>query len=157
MSGSTYTGSKSQVLRGSTFSIGALTGTTSETFTVIGEVTKYAFSGAKRTVLDSTNMQSGQIMEKLDAIADNGQVKVTYNRVSSDAGQVALIAAFNAGGKWDFTIQLPKTQAQTTTGDLYAFSAIISGGPEFDGEVNAIAQESATLDISGPITFTAGT
>src|SRR5579875_2472827 len=130
-----YAGSKASEAMGTIVSIGPLaTATGSPTYTPIAEITSVAFSGAKRTVLQTTNMQSGGIAEKLDSIADFGNIKLTMNRVTNDAGQIALGAAFAAGGKYLFEIQEPVNPeiGQTTTGNLYTITAIISEGPAFD-------------------------
>ena len=152
-----YTNSKSQVLRGAAFSLGGPVGTT-PTYVLVGETVSGSFSGAKRNVLDNTNMQSGQYSEKLDTQIDSGQLKLVYNRVSNDAGQVALQAAFAAGGVYQFEIALPLNPraGQVATGDLITFAAIISGGPEFEIMVDKVAQTSITLDITGAITLVVG-
>lgn len=154
-----YTGSKASQAMGTVASIGPLTGSTgTETFTSIGEITSADFSGAKRTVLNPTNMQSGGIVEKLDTLLDNGQCKLTMNRVTTDPGQLALNAAFVAGGKYDWEVQEPVDAelGQTTKGNLYAFSAIISAGPEFSLDPTKLTTLTYTLDISGAITITPG-
>lgn len=116
----TYSGSKAQAGRGSTLAIGA-------TPVTIGEVTTTGISGAQWNTVDTTNMQSGPDAEFLSTIRQNGTLKVDGNRVSSDAGQIALEAAFASGAVTPFTLTLPKTAAQTTTGDVYSFSALVEG------------------------------
>lgn len=138
----------------------------SETFLPITEILTVDFSGAKRTVLDTTNMNSvftsGSVSstyaEKLDTIADAGSVKLTMNRIPNDPGQLQLATAFALGGKWSFTVQLPpnKLVGQITTGDLYSFTSIITGGPEFTLDPQKVSVLSYSLDISGPLGFTAG-
>src|ERR1700739_1857124 len=154
----TYTGSKASVGMGTSVSIGPLAGATTPTYTAIGEITAIEFSGAKRSVLMTTNMESGGIVEKLDTLADFGQIKLTMNRVTNDAGQLALRAAFVAGGKYLWQIQEPVDAVigQTTTGNLYALTAIISDGPSFSLDPEKQTVISYTLDISGAPTFTAG-
>lgn len=155
----TYTGSKASQAMGTSVSVGPLASATgSPTYTAIGEITDVEFSGSKRTVLDPTNMQSGGIVEKLDTLLDNGNIKLTMNRITTDAGQIALAAAYTAGGKYLFQVQEPVNEeiGQTTTGNLYAFSAIISEGPNFKLDPKNLTQVSYTLDISGALTFTAG-
>jgi hypothetical protein len=153
-----YTGSKASTSLGVTVSIGPLASATgSPTYTAIGEVSSASFSGAKRTVLNPTNFQSSMI-EKSDALADPGQIKLTMNRVTNDAGQMALQAAWNAGGKYLFQVQEEPDASigQTTTGNLYAFQAIISEGPTFDMDPNKLTVLSYTLDMSNEPVFTAG-
>jgi len=153
-----YSGSKANIPIDTVVSIGPSASASGEpTYTEIGEITAVSFSGAKRPVLSTTNMQS-TFQEKLDAIPDAGQVKLTMNRVTTDAGQIALAAAFAAGGKFLFEVAEPVNAeiGQTTTGNLNQFQAIISDGPSFDLDPMKSTVLTYTLDISGPITFTAG-
>lgn len=157
MSGTPYTSSLAQVLRGSQFSIGSATGQ-SDTYVLIGETIMGSFSGSKADILDTTNMQSGVYREKLPSQIDAGQLKLTYNRVSNNAGQMAVEAAFAALVPYDFQVVLPlnKKAGQVTTGDTITFSGIITGGPEFDIEVAKVAQCSVTIDITGPLSRVEG-
>lgn len=155
-----YTGSKASEAMGSVVSIGPLvTATGTATYVPIAEITSTEFSGAKRTVLNTTNMNSGGFAEKLDSIADYGNIKLTMNRINNDPGQLALAAAFGAGGKYLFEVQEPINAeiGQTTTGDLTKFVAIVSEGPNFSLDPTKVTVLSCTLDISGQPTITPGT
>src|SRR5580700_8470527 len=131
MSGS-YTGSKANIPIGTVVSIGPLATTTSPTYTAIGEITDVEFSGAKAATVKTTNMES-TFQEKLGTIPDAGQVKLTMNRITNDAGQLALAAAFAAPGVYLFEVQEPVDLeiGQTTTGNLNKFSAVVTDGPAF--------------------------
>jgi hypothetical protein len=76
--------------------------------------------------------------------------------VSSDLGQVACEAAFSSGLLQPFLLQLPKTTAQTTMGDKYTFSALVSSR-DFTVEVGKEIDWQVTLKISGAVTLTTGT
>jgi hypothetical protein len=155
----TYTSSKASVAQGSTISIGPLASATgSPTYTPISEVQQISWTGAKTTVLTTTNLSSTAV-EKLNGLPDFGQVKMTMNRVTTDAGQLALAAAFSTPGKYLFQVQEPvdATIGQTTTGNMYALQAIVSEGPSFDLETNKATTVTYTLEISGAPAFTAGT
>lgn len=117
-----YTGSKSQIGSGTTISIGSSTPPT------IGEVLSIAKSGAQMGTEDSTNLSSLS-EEFIKSLLKPGSVDIVVQRVAADAGQAAVESAFNAGTIEPFTITLPKTGTQTTTGDSIAFSALIE---EFD-------------------------
>src|ERR1700733_14133937 len=151
--------SKAQILgAGCTLSIGSVTGTTgTETFTPIGELTDFKFASIKRATTTNTNFDSGQIVQKLGTTLDFGQLTGTYNRVSTNAGQLALIAA-NAGGQaYDFELQLePNILAgQTTTGDLYKVSGIVTEGGAFDLSQTKVSSCTFTIDLNS-VLFTAG-
>jgi hypothetical protein len=155
----TYNGSKASEAMGTDVGVGPLASATgTPTYTSLAEITAVDFSGAKRSVLNPTNMQSGGIVEKLDTLLDNGQIKLTMNRITNDAGQLALAAAFTAGGKYLFQVTEPVNAeiGQTTTGNKYAFTAIISEGPAFSLDPTKLTVLSYTLDVSGGISFTAG-
>jgi Putative Ig domain len=154
-----YSGSKASEAMGTSVGVGPLASAGgSPSYTEVGEITAVAFSGSKRSVLNPTNMQSGGIVEKLDTLLDNGQIKLTMNRVTTDTGQIALGAAYVAGGKYLFQVTEPVNAeiGQTETGNLYEFTAIISEGPSFDLDPTKLTTVSYTLDVSGAISFTAG-
>ena len=151
-----YTGSKAQAGRGSSLSIGAVTGSGgSETFTLVGEIKTSGITGAQWSTVDTTNFQSGADQEFLTTIRNNGSVRIAGNRVSSDAGQVAVEAAFASGSKYDWKLQLPLAQGQTTTGDLYTFSALVESR-EFDVQTTSEISWTVNLKVSGPVTLTTG-
>lgn len=151
MAGSTYTGTKGQMAGiGAVVSIGALTGSGTETYQAIGEVTDAKFAGRKRDVQDATSFGSGGIKRKLSALLDYGQATLTVIRVSSDLGQQAVVAANAAGGAWDFQFQLPPNPeaGQTTAGDLITCSAIVTG-VDFDISLTKASEWTFTLDFDG--------
>ncbi len=121
-----YTGSKSQIGSLTTISIGS-------TPVLIGEVTDISKTGAQVQTEDSTNLNSLS-EEFITSLLKPGSVDITVNRVSVDAGQVAVETAFNTRAINPFVVTLPKTSAQTTTGDSFAFTALIE---EFD-DISAV-------------------
>lgn len=143
-----YTKSAAQTGAGSSLSIGA-------TPTIIGEIKSAGISGAQWSTADVTNFQSGVNQEFISTIRNNGSVKISGNRASSDAGQILTEAAFGSGLITAFVLTIDKTPAQTTTGDTYAFSALVESR-EFDLSVDKEVSWSVTLKISGPVTFTIG-
>ncbi len=145
--------SAAQSGKGSVLSIGT-TGTT-PTFTVIGEVMSAEFSGNTAKTVDTTSFDSGSFSEFLPVIIDSGTVKLAGNRVSSDAGQIAVLAAFVGLQVLPFTLVLPMTSAQTTSGDSIQFNALIEGN-DFSVAVDKQVTFSVSLKVSGPITTVAG-
>lgn len=157
MSG-TYSGSKASVELGSSVSIGPLASATgSPTYTAIAEITDIDFSGMKVATVDVTNMSS-TAHEKVGTLPDYGSIKVSANRVSNDPGQLAMVAAFATGGTYLFQVQEPVNAkiGQSTTGNLYAFSAIVTEGPSFSLTPDKPAVVTFTVEVTGAITFTAG-
>ncbi|MBB6144717.1 hypothetical protein HNQ77_002673 [Silvibacterium bohemicum] len=151
-----YTGSKAQSGRGSALSIGGVTGSTgTETFTLVGEIKTSGISGAQWGTDDVTNFQSNADQEFITTIRNNGSLRLDGNRVSTDAGQVAVEAAFASGSKYDFKLVLPLALGQTTTGDTYTFSALVESR-DFTVDVSKAISWSVTLKVSGPVTLTTG-
>jgi hypothetical protein len=144
----TYGGSLAQAGRGSTLSIGSSP-------VLIGEVKDVPLNRGKWSVVDVTNFESGSDSEQLTTIRKPGSLTFKGNRVSSDAGQVAVETAYQAGTLVAFVLQLPKTAAQTTAGDKYAFSAFVVGS-DFTDSVEQAVEFSIELNISGGCTLTVG-
>jgi len=146
-----YAGSKAQSGNQTQLLIGS-------TPTPVGEVTEITQSGTQVKSEDVTNLES-TIEEFIPTIGTSGKYAGVMNRVSGDAGQQAVRAAFTAVPPQlaAFTVQLPKTSAQTTAGDKYTFSALVE---EFNdlGKISptGIIKTQFSLKISGPITFAAG-
>jgi len=153
--------SKAAVLgSGSILSIGGVTGATgTETYLPIGELTDFKFDGFKRDTAQNTNFDSGQVRQDLGTILDYGSLSGTYNRVSSNAGQLALIAALqtSAGSPYDFKLVLPinAAEGQTTTGDTYAMSGIVTEAGAFDLSQTKVSTSTFSIKLNS-VTFTAG-
>jgi hypothetical protein len=140
-----YTGSKAGIGFGTVIKMGA---------NVVGEMTSVNLTGRQAVTEETTNFQSSG-KEFKPTVIDFGTWEFTGNRVGGDAGQVALEAAFTSLALQTFTIQLPKSGAQTTTGDLFTFSALIE---EIDYNVDAtkVVKMTGKLKVSGAITVTPG-
>jgi hypothetical protein len=151
--------SKAQILgAGCTLSILGQTGVTpAGTPVPIGELTDFKFSSIKRATTTNTNFDSGQTVQKLGTTLDLGSLTGTYNRVSNNAGQLALIAANANGAAYDFQLQLePNLLAgQTTTGDLYKVSGIVTEAGAFDLSQTKVSSCQFTIDLNS-VVFTAG-
>jgi hypothetical protein len=142
---------------GTVISIGGVTGATgTETFLPLGSITDAKVSGVKVATTDVTTFVAA-VKRKLGTIADYGTVTVTTLRVSNDPGQAAVVAAGTTGQCYDFKIQLPvNTATQTTTGDLIAFSAIVTESGGFDLSLSKQPDFTCTLEIDGAWVFTEG-
>ena len=143
---------------GTVIEIGGVTGSTgTETFTPIGAITTAKVSGLKVGVTDASTFLAN-VKRKLGTLVDYGTVTLTTLRVSNDAGQAAVVAAAATAQLYDFKIQLPVNGAagQTTTGDLIAFSAIVTEAGGFDLDLNKQPDYTFTLEIDGAWTVTEG-
>jgi len=156
-----YTGTKVQSGNQATVSIGTGTSTSSPgTLTVVGEVNEFNQSGTMNKSDDATNLQS-TAEEFIPTILTPGKFSGSVNRISGDAGQVAVRAAFTAAPPplVPFVVQLAKNPAipQTTAGDKITFMGMVEEWADFgtvkpDKRVNT----SFAVKISGPILLTIG-
>lgn len=143
--------SAAQILgTGSILSIGGLTGASgTETFLTIGEVKDAKPSGQKRGTTMATNFDSRGIAQKLGGILDLGTFTFTTNRVSNNAGQLAVNAACIANGSYDFKLQLPANPLiGQTTGDLITMSAIVTEAGSFNISLDKESEYSFTIDLN---------
>lgn len=154
--------SKAAVLgAGCVLSIGGVTGATgTETFIPIGEISDFKFDGFKRSTTTNTNFDSGQIQQDLGTILDFGTLSGTYNRVSTNTGQLALIAALqsSSGAAYDFKLQLAINPlvGQTTSGDTYQLSGIVTEAGAFDLSQTKVSSSTFSIKLNS-VAFTAGT
>jgi hypothetical protein len=145
----TYTGSQAIAGRGSSLSVGA-------TPTVVGEIKTSGVSGNSWGTADVTNFQSGSDQEFITTIRNNGELKLAGNRIATDAGQTLIEAAYQSGAIIAFALQLPKSAAQTTSGDKYSGNCLVQSR-SFDVDVSKEISWTVSLKISGAVTYTAGT
>lgn len=159
MSDFTPTPSKAQVLgSGCTLSIGNITGTSgAETFVPIGELADFSFDGFKRATTTATNFDSGNIVSYLGTLLDYSTLSGTYNRVSNNAGQLALLAALQTGAAYNFKLQLEPNIliGQIVAGDSYLLSAIVTEAGAFDLSQTKVSASKFSLQLNS-VAFTAG-
>lgn len=136
---------KAQSGLGTTIKIGA---------TTIGEVSSVKQSGCKWDTEDATNFAS-TAKEFVPTILDWGEFSVEAKRVSTDAGQLAVVAAFGSGALTAFTITLLKEVGQTTTGDTYTFNGIVTEA-DISLDATKLTPFSFKIKVSGAVTYTEG-
>ncbi len=148
-----YTGSQAQAGRLAQLAINTGS-TTTPVWTTVGEVKDAAQSGAAWGTVDVTNFESGINKEFITTIRDNGIWKLTCNRVSGDAGQVALKAAYASGLAAMFQLTYPLSGAQTA-GDTDSFSALVES-VDVDVSTEKAIEMSVALKVTGAITSVVG-
>lgn len=150
-----YTGSKAKAGRGTIVSIGGVTGATgTEVWTPIGELSTASFTGSSWGTDDTSNFDSGVDEEFIATMRNNGELSLDGNVVDTDPGQIALVAAYNSGSKYDFKVQQQPGPGETT-GTLRAFSGLVLSYDETTTTKNK-AGFSVKVKISGAITVTPG-
>ncbi|WP_213805756.1 hypothetical protein [Granulicella sp. dw_53] len=116
----------------------------------LGEISDGSFDGWKTSTTTATNFDSGNVVKNLGTLFDWGTMSCTYNNVPSNAGQLALLAAAKSRVAYDFTLQLPVEPlwGQTTTGNLYTISAIVTSAGGFDFSQTKVSTCKLTLQIN---------
>jgi hypothetical protein len=143
-----YTGSLAQAGLGTSLSIGT-------TPTLIGEVIDPDFQRGDWGFDDVTNLESTLDEEVINTIRKTGAITFTGNRISADAGQLLVEAAYATGAKSTYTVVLPKTAAQTVSGDTWAVSAYVEKS-QFKVEPTKAIKFTITLKTTSTWVFTAG-
>jgi hypothetical protein len=117
----------------------------------------FKFNSIKRATTTNSNFDSGQNVQKLGTMLDFGSLTGTYNRVSNNARQMALIAANLNVATYDFQLQREPNPAinQTTTGDLYKLSGIVTEAGAFDLSQTKVSSCTFTIELNS-VAFTAG-
>ena len=148
-----YDGTEAGIGLGTVLSIG--TNASPIVYTAVGELSGLNESGRQAGTDDATNFESGA-REFLPTLIDSGNWAFTGNRIGSDAGQVEMETAFAALEIRPFKVELPKTSAQTVSGDVATFKALIEQWNVTPIEVDKIVKIQGQLKVSGVITWIEG-
>lgn len=103
--------------------------------------------GGSAAVMDSTDLDS-DAKEKLMGLPDEGSVKLSFNYLEADAGQLAVIAARASQALTSFQIKM--RSGRTFTYDAFVKTAAISTG------VDTIVPLEVETEISGAIVEATG-
>lgn len=114
----------------------------------IGEVSDFPLERGEWQFDDTTNFQSASDEEQLATIRKTGSVTLKGNRVSSDAGQVLVEAAYQSGALTAFSATLPKEVSQTTSGDTIYYNAFVAQS-NFSAETTKAIKFSIKQNITG--------
>lgn len=126
----------------------ATTAPGSDTFTTIVGVVDFSGPGGEATVIDTTHLGS-TAKEKLIGLRDEGQLSLSMNYSSGDAGQAALRAAQASRTLKNIKITFADSGAETADFKAYVLGGALSGG------VDSKVESNVTLEITGAITWTA--
>lgn len=125
--------------------------TPTEVFTLIAEITDFTGPQQSSKPIEVTSLDS-TAHEYIAGLQDGGQVSFNLNYVPSNVPQQGLLSDFNSGLKRNF--QLILTDGATTPTKV-AFAAVVIAH-QLKGQVNDRVTGSATLKITGAVTFTYG-
>jgi hypothetical protein len=154
-----YTRSFAQAGRGTIFAIGPISGTVTPVYVPVGEIKTTDPGKGTFDKEEVSNLESGLDKEFLKLMRDNGAPKLSGNRVGSDAGQLAVVAAYNDGdNSYMIKVTLPinKKAGQIAQGDAYTYDALVMGQSFGPVETNKAIAYEVELQITGPVTFTPG-
>ena len=146
---------KAYSAKGTVFSFGPLaTGTIA--YTTVAEIKTLQFSGGKVDLEDVTNMDSpGAFREKVPTLLDGGDLSLSGNYVSGDAGRTAFNTAFLGRTLVACKVVLPMAPGQTTTGDSFTFNGYVTEN-NIDLQFDKVASFSAKITVTGPFIEVAG-
>ena len=107
---------------------------TTPTGIAILQLKEFTVPAQKWTYDDITNTSSpavgvGVQKESLPTLVDTGEFSATGLWLATDAGLIALQTAFATGLANSFQIQLKPIAGQSTSGNIYAFTAFVSSNP----------------------------
>ena len=126
-------------------------------FTPIFELSGAPISGQKWDIEDTTNFQSGISKEYLKTLLDSGKMALVGNRVSTDAGQTALRAAFlDNANAYGFQLMYPLEPGQTTTGDTEVFNALVESYDVTDQHAARSSRSRPACSAPDPRSYTEG-
>jgi len=126
------------------------------TFTLVKQLQKISSSGQKANFAEITNLDSpNAFIERIPTTLDSGTLSATVVANPNDAGQLMLLAAFQAQTKLTCKLQYPPVGAQTT-GLLKTFSAYVSSAPMPSASVTDASTFDVELTITGPVSDMAG-
>ena len=146
---------KSFSAKGTVFSFGPASGSP-VVYTTVAEIKTIQFSGGKLDLEDVTNMDSpGAFREQVPTLLSGGDLSLSGNYVSGDAGRAAFNTAYLARTLVSCKVVLPLAPAQTTTGDSFTFEGYISEN-NVDLQFDKVSSFSAKVTITGPLTEVAG-
>jgi predicted secreted protein len=118
------------------------------TYEAIGQVIDFDGPGGKASIIDTTNLGS-VAKEKLPGLMDEGSFSMTCNYDSTDLGQTALQAARTA----QTSVQMKVTFTDTATAVFTAYVMEM----KVTGKADSKVEVAFTLEITGAVTWTAGT
>jgi hypothetical protein len=126
------------------------------TFTKVAQVQKVTSSGQKANLADITNLDSpSAFIERIPTTLDSGTLSLTVVANPSDAGQLMVLAAFQAQTKLTCKLQYPPVGSQST-GLIKTFAAYVTTAPMPSMAVTEASTYDAELTITGPVTDTPG-
>lgn len=123
-----------------------------DTFTQIRRVDTIGEFGPETEIQDVTCLEDDAKV-KIKGIPDFGSIDVEGNRIFSDAGQTALLAAGEDTDDVPYNIRIRMPGAGATNTNLeFSFKALVGKMKTATGQVDGVLRFSSTLAVSGKIT-----
>lgn len=143
------------------FSIGTTAAATdattfgSDTYTQIGEVESFGAFGDEAEEIKFTSLGDGRV-QKIAGVRDAGSVDLMLGYDATDAGQTALIAAFNAnaGAPYNFKVELNDALtagAGPHHGTTFYFKGVVLGNQFEPGSSKDVVKLRTKISITSAI------
>jgi len=114
------------------------------TYTQILELKDFKPSGSSSSEIDVTDLSS-TAKEFLTGLRDNGSFSMSLNALTTDPGQIAVKAKFDASAIGTFKLTTPDAKT-------YTFTALVKNFPTIpDGSVDSVLVGSIELRITGAV------
>lgn len=123
------------------------------TFATIAEITNVGEISAESPLVDVSSYDS-LAREYLGGLPDGAEFDIEFNFIMGSSGQVGLRTNQTAGTPWNFKVQL--NDFPSGTDSTISFAAVVRKFGVTFGTVDNPIRGSATLKVSGAITWTAG-
>jgi len=123
------------------------TSTALSTAQTVGGVMGFNGPSGSANIIDITTLQS-TAKEKQMGLPDEGQISFDVLYLSTDTGQIALIADRKARTKRNCAIRFTDSSTTLVHADAYCTGFSVTGA------VDDVIKASVTLEITGPLTWT---
>ncbi len=123
-----------------------------DTYTQIKRCKVVGEFGAEAQIIDATTLEDS-VRQKLKGIPDSGDVELSGNRVYTDAGQTALLAAAEDTDDDPYNFRLEADGVGASSANLrWSFKALASKFKTKPGQVDGLQEFSAMVAITGAVT-----
>jgi predicted secreted protein len=127
-------------------------------YIIVGDLTTISVPEADTEEIDVSTLDSaGFNKEYISGATDFGEISVQGYFVNDDAGQVAAYAAFGTKENFSFKISLPKKGDETEAAFYQGTGFFKNVSPAGEIAEGSVIPFTATIRVSGALTFTAAT
>jgi hypothetical protein len=144
------TASKTKFSIGTTIAATTLSAFAADTYAQIGEVESFGAFGDELEIIKFTSLSDGRV-QKVQGVADAGDIDLTVAFDPADAGQIAVAAAFAAGGAFNFKVELNNpltTGSGPHNGTQFYFKGVVTGNSYDTGTSKDVVKLKAKIALT---------